>query len=129
MGGKVEQRWLDKVSLAPFSTEQLHYLMQCHGMNPQRVTSATPVAHSAAAACELLPKPMDMWSTVGMVAAVAVMLMAIVRWCFPGILEHFCPAAAHAVRAHGKLKREDFSAINQEETELVDAEVIGAAGA
>lgn len=121
--GKVEQHWTQKMSLAPFTTEQLHYLMQCHGMTPKR-GAAVPVAEPAAA-CDFLPKSEESsWSKWVIAAVLALLLMVLVRCC---ILPYACPGGVCGPRS--KLKREDFSPISQEETELARAEVIGAQAA
>jgi len=106
-GGVSDSELVEKVSLASFNTAQLHYLLQCHGLTPARRIAATPVAESAARACEMLPEPFWGSSTMYLSGVLLLLPLALaLRWCGirPG-----GPARFLGTRG-AKLKREEDGA-------------------
>jgi len=98
------------VDLSPFTTEELHWLVQCLGMEPEAGQESVPVAASKEA-CKRLEERLDEGSWTRRIAfgAGAVIMLfivtAVARWALgPALARQLCPSAARSA----KLKREDL---------------------
>lgn len=117
-GGVSDSELLETVYLSRFGHGHLHYLLQCNGIEPSRRTPATPVAASAAAACEMLPDPF--WGTWMMWLAFAAALL-------PLVLLFRClasrPGGTARLLGAKKFKREEDTA-PKDATACIDSDAI-----
>lgn len=72
-----------KIGLSPFSTDQIHYLLQCHGIYPgSKAPISTPRAATSAKACEKLPEVLERgwWPWIGGAMLVVIPGLIFCRW-------------------------------------------------
>jgi len=87
-GGGPPPEVVATLSLAMYDRTQLHYLMQCHGLEVSRRTEATPVASSREKACEMLPpvsSGMSWFMTIVICSLALVPAGLFCRWARGGV--------------------------------------------
>ncbi|CAJ1448246.1 unnamed protein product [Effrenium voratum] len=77
------QQPLAKVALAPFDTQELHFLLQCHGIAPLP-GAKVPTAATAQEACGRLPEVRG-WPLQSILLSVALTVLLVLLWRHRGL--------------------------------------------